>query len=895
MATINITKIGDSLSGTLDNIASETTLKEIANSLKEMVSKISGGASNIVTGATKSANQTKTSAKAEGLDEDYKAIFDNFAQSSEAADGLGGSLSGLVGNAEGVSGGFGALLSGGGLEGVALGLAELIPGLGEAAFVAELLYKGIEDAWHILVEWTNTLEKTNLSGAAFNNNILEMRSSAAAAGLGLKEFSEVVTKNSESLAQLGGSVTEGAEKFSRITNITIKEFGDSLGAMGVGLEQYAQELPAIIALQTAGAAGRKNNDEDLAKGAHSLFVEMDGLAKITGKSRSEQEEELKKSMAEAAYKVKLASMDEATRQKTIAAQAIANAQGPAAAEAFKDAVLGIVPSANSLAGGLNSASPQMTGAIRKLAADTRNGSQTLDQFNASAMDANANLSYLGAKAGEANETLSSAAVAGHSFSAATDSMIKASNGVTLANQQYIGMSKEQIQQSQARAIAEQKTQNATAIATGKFHTFLALMHQKLIDGVLNPIMEVVITVGSAIMTWVMPAFEVLVDVVVGIVKPLAAFADMLLKVIGFILKPFALVRDALMAIWHSFRDVISYVEDVFIGIFNTVGNTLTQWGDVISNWLSPIFKALGNVGHYLVIGLEFVVDTIKTTVSMLSIGLQMIVANLKNELMSIWDGIVSGIMPSIDMLKDTFNELCSTISEAFKPLSDAWDSIENELMPIIDTLKDSFVELWGMISEAFKPLSDLFGGAQESGDMLKDFSSGFKKVIDFLGTYVMPVLKVFGWIIGTVLSIPFKTLAVLIQGLILPIKLLGQIINAAAHPIDTAKKVSGAVLSGAKSVLGFAEGTVGSGSIVRDFGAGQPAMLHGKEAVLTEKQLGGVVDKVASVATETVNEPTINDQVQSDLMGEMLKHLSQMSETLLKSHRTQESLLKASI
>lgn len=141
----------------------------------------------------------------------------------------------------------------------------------------------------------DSFQNLSKSGAGFSNDLIGMTKAAFNSRLNLNEFSDVIKTNAANLAGLGGNVTRGAEAFARLS----KEFFDS-GASDTlrDLGYTSKDLNEILAIQVGS---QKSSFKDTEEGrrrsiqaAADLAKEMDAVAKLTGKSREEQMEEMKR-------------------------------------------------------------------------------------------------------------------------------------------------------------------------------------------------------------------------------------------------------------------------------------------------------------------------------------------------------------------------------------------------------------------------------------------------------------------------------------------------------------------------------------------------------------------------------------------------------------------------
>jgi hypothetical protein len=134
------------------------------------------------------------------------------------------------------------------------------------------------------------------TGASFNNSLVELRLASAGTRLTLREFGAVIEKNNTAFAKLPGGVTEGAKLFAKASEEMFDKSGliDRLTTMGY----TTQDLNSLLSYTIVNQKRLGLNDEEATKRAidqaERLAYEMDAVAKITGKSRKEQEDALRK-------------------------------------------------------------------------------------------------------------------------------------------------------------------------------------------------------------------------------------------------------------------------------------------------------------------------------------------------------------------------------------------------------------------------------------------------------------------------------------------------------------------------------------------------------------------------------------------------------------------------
>ena len=252
----------------------------------------------------------------------------------------------------------------------------------------------------------STFRTLSSTGAAFGNDMLETRRSAAQMGLSLDEFAGLITNNAGNLAALGGSVTLGAERFKKM-NDNIKKSGDfaALKNMGFTVEEVNEGMGDYIDLQRRMGTLQGKSTAELATGSADYLKQIDLLAKVTGKTREEAEKALREQAADAAIRGMMNQFKEGSQElkNFQLSLGIIEEMGGATGAAMKDLLDGM-PSGPETAQFLNmmgDAGPAMQDALKQIGdgADPqvlltamKNGGGEMEKF--ANMDADARAQYI---------------------------------------------------------------------------------------------------------------------------------------------------------------------------------------------------------------------------------------------------------------------------------------------------------------------------------------------------------------------------------------------------------------------------------------------------------------------------------------------------------------------
>ena len=187
----------------------------------------------------------------------------------------------------------------------------------------------------------DTFRTLSGSGASFNNDILEMKNSAAQSRLSLDEFAGIVSSNTQGFAAFGGTVTSGAQKFVAASKQMFDEgTATPLLNLGMTFEEVNEDLAEFMIRNRRAYTEEQMRDGTAAKAMVAMSTEMDKIAKITGMNRKELEKEtndrMRKGQVDAKIRQLEASGNKDAAQKMKLALAEAAKAGPGALAAVED-------------------------------------------------------------------------------------------------------------------------------------------------------------------------------------------------------------------------------------------------------------------------------------------------------------------------------------------------------------------------------------------------------------------------------------------------------------------------------------------------------------------------------------------------------------------------------
>ena len=166
----------------------------------------------------------------------------------------------------------------------------------------------------------DTWRSVSSSGASFNNDIVGMTAAAKGARMDMGEFGSMIKENSKYMSGFGGSVTRGAEEFARLSKKMYDDYSENTDQLKQ-LGYTSKDLNEIMALTSVSSRAQvrdsKEKDAQVLESAMKLSFEMDAMAKLTGKSREAQMEQMRKNerdmQFEAALRQKMIGMSESEK------------------------------------------------------------------------------------------------------------------------------------------------------------------------------------------------------------------------------------------------------------------------------------------------------------------------------------------------------------------------------------------------------------------------------------------------------------------------------------------------------------------------------------------------------------------------------------------------------
>jgi hypothetical protein len=130
-------------------------------------------------------------------------------------------------------------------------------------------------------------------GADFGGNLFQIQRQASRAHLTLGEFANIVNKNSDIFASMGGNVQSGINRFVELQNGLMKgAFRNQILGLGYSFEEAANATAGYMRSQGTMSKQGLENTSMVRAGVMQYAMELDALSKTTGKQREQIAKEL---------------------------------------------------------------------------------------------------------------------------------------------------------------------------------------------------------------------------------------------------------------------------------------------------------------------------------------------------------------------------------------------------------------------------------------------------------------------------------------------------------------------------------------------------------------------------------------------------------------------------
>ena len=217
-------------------------------------------------------------------------------------------------------------------------------------------------------------------GASFGQNLVTLRETAASAGLPLEDFAKLIKDNSQNLAALFGSTTQGAVQFSKLSEQFRRTNIDVLAPLGFTVDEINDTLLTNLTLQRRTGNFIEGADQQQIESARSLALELDKLSKLTGQQRSALLKGMESQLNNERFLAFLGSQTDETRQRLQSFAASVGGLAPGLAEGFQDLIANAGVPVTAASRSLIQNIPDATAIVKQLTDGTLSTTEAMVQL-----------------------------------------------------------------------------------------------------------------------------------------------------------------------------------------------------------------------------------------------------------------------------------------------------------------------------------------------------------------------------------------------------------------------------------------------------------------------------------------------------------------------------------
>jgi hypothetical protein len=183
-----------------------------------------------------------------------------------------------------------------------------------------------------------TFRQLSQTGANFGQSIVALRTAAAEAALPLDDFASLVANNSNNLAALFGSTTQGARGIAELGRITREVGIDRLAPLGFTVDEINETLLLNLDNQRRSGMLEGMTTSQRINSSIAFAEQLDRLAKLTGQQRDELRASIESQRANERFQAFLQGQTVETGNRLRAFAGTVEGISPDLAEGFQDLI-----------------------------------------------------------------------------------------------------------------------------------------------------------------------------------------------------------------------------------------------------------------------------------------------------------------------------------------------------------------------------------------------------------------------------------------------------------------------------------------------------------------------------------------------------------------------------
>lgn len=325
---VEITNVGG-----VDGVASEATLVSLANSMRRLAEQRGLDPRSTESKLIDTSNKARKS-NIDVIRENSERLEEHTEEVKESTKSIGilsksfGVVSSAIGGLAGIVGNFAKelLLGGDRLS----NFTQHVPLVGSVLTPFVSYLENSLDAFRDL----------SVIGASFGNSMIDLRRAALEASMPLDEFTDLVRNNSTVMAALGGGTSAGAREFARLSKELRTGVGADLMGMGFTITELNEALVNYSDFTNRQIGVDRLNNRNLIQGTAEYLIELDKLARLTGLSRKQLQEQINANQADARVRFARSRMTDEQQLQFDSNLALAASKSQAFSDVLADMVDG---------------------------------------------------------------------------------------------------------------------------------------------------------------------------------------------------------------------------------------------------------------------------------------------------------------------------------------------------------------------------------------------------------------------------------------------------------------------------------------------------------------------------------------------------------------------------
>jgi len=167
---------------------------------------------------------------------------------------------------------------------------------------------------HVLEGMITDFRDLSQVGADLGTGLTDIKLRAVEANLPLEVYKKVITENARDLSALGGSVNQGARRFTQISG-EVQKLRPQFARLGFSMEETAEFTASYLDQQRRLGRIESMSTDQLAKGAQNYNFELDRLARATGLQRRSIDDANKQVAADTRMRNALSKLETSERNR----------------------------------------------------------------------------------------------------------------------------------------------------------------------------------------------------------------------------------------------------------------------------------------------------------------------------------------------------------------------------------------------------------------------------------------------------------------------------------------------------------------------------------------------------------------------------------------------------